>query len=464
MTLLPQVRSQLDAAARAQIAVTQADHRSRRSRIRSTARGIPILLAVGTSIAIAVLALTALRHHPSAGHPATPVGTARVVAVAPDPHGGLLWGLREVHTARGQVCLQVGRLKDGTIGVLGRDGAWANDHLFHPISLTGSPSGGLNCGGPDRNGNAWVNVVAYDQVASAYGSFLSRPRNHCLGSSATGRSLQLHFGLAPCPRADHRALFYGLLGPDATSVTYQGIDGRLHTEPTSRTDGAYLIVEPQTKPLCVFNQRRGRCSASFESIGPLLQSGGAITAVSYRDGRACQLPIPASGEVRFASCPPVGYQPPPSPLVTKTQIAARVTARVLPAERYCTSTGPNTADCSQIVLSIAFTARVAATSPNSYYEGVVDMPPRDYTPGGRRGCPGASQSVGPTQRTIHPGQQLRWRVDFGSFTRDCVGNTVNITIGYVRNSYLGLNGIGSLPAPSLGRGATVVGKTNLVLP
>ncbi len=77
---------QLQAAASAQIAVQRVNQRTRRRWIRSTARGIPILLAATTSIVIAALALVLLGHKqptpptnepggtppPSSGPPAFP--------------------------------------------------------------------------------------------------------------------------------------------------------------------------------------------------------------------------------------------------------------------------------------------------------------------------------------------------------------------------------------------------------
>ena len=45
-------------------------------------------------------------------------------------------------------------------------------------------------------------------------------------------------------------VFLGLLGPQATSVTYQAADGSLKREPTSGGVGAYLIVVPLTQKTC----------------------------------------------------------------------------------------------------------------------------------------------------------------------------------------------------------------------
>lgn len=62
-----------------------------------------------------------------------------------DPAGGLPWGIR-TYTPRysakgpaaksaGVTCAQVGRVFDGKLGVIGEDGAFANDGLFHPVPV-----------------------------------------------------------------------------------------------------------------------------------------------------------------------------------------------------------------------------------------------------------------------------------------------------------------------------------------
>jgi hypothetical protein len=426
--------------------------------------------SVAIALTVAVMALTVLRHHRAGSNHAAVARSVKIVATAPDPHGGLPWGLREVHTRRGQTCLQVGRLKGGLIGVLGQDGAWANDHGFHAIAPSSSGLGGnLSCGEPDRNGNAFINISDSGAIANAYGDATIDGSAHgaaarvkrCPRSSSDGR------GEAtlppPCPKADLRDLEYGLLGPDATSITYVGAHGRRYTQRTSGPDGAYLIVRPQAASPCLVKRSGGTPMCGEGSIGPLLQAG-IITAVTYRNGRVCHLPAPTPRRiVKPASCPLVGYQSPPFNHVTEAEVAAPISARALPAKHYCNGTGHNFAGCKQVVLTIAFTARVAVTSPNSYYEAIVDMPRRDYTPGGRTGCPGSGSALR-TQDNLRAGQRVHWRDDEGSSPKDCAGNSIHITIAYVPNAYLGLNGMGSKPWPSPGRGSIVVGKTSLALP
>jgi hypothetical protein len=438
----------------------------------------PVTLAVAVIVPVAVVvgALLLLAHAPrppknvSGGERTGITRQAQLVAQAPDPRGGLPWAVREVRTSRGQACLQVGRLKDGTIGVLGQDGAYANDHRFHPTLLTSSPSGRSNCGLLDRNDNAFINIADYTALASAAGDASTDGAAH--GAAArikvcpvVSRSGRIESTRPPeCPKQDLRDLAYGLLGPDAISISYRNAAGRLVTEPTSGADGAYLIVGPQAKPSCVLStaSRRPDCNIAG-SYGPLLQFG-VITAVTYRNGHVCRSPAPTTHGVKQASCPPLGYRSPPFKHVTEAQVRAPITARVLPARHYCTSTGHNVAGCSQVVLNIAFTAPVAVTSANSYYEAIVTMPPRNYTPGGRTGCPGGGDSLRTTQIKIPAGHRVQWRDDEGSSPKDCTGNTIHISVAYVTNSYLGLNGIGSKPWPSLGRGAILVGKASVAQP
>ncbi len=68
---------------------------------------------------------------PTAGLGVPARGGARLLAVsASDPAGGLPWGMRIVHTTRDLVCVQIGRLYHGELGLLGRDGAFGDDGRF----------------------------------------------------------------------------------------------------------------------------------------------------------------------------------------------------------------------------------------------------------------------------------------------------------------------------------------------
>jgi hypothetical protein len=131
----------------------------------------------------------------------------------PDPQGGPPWGLRLVRTTRGDTCIQLGRVEDGKLGSLGIDYAWNDDHQFHPFPDT---SEGDDCGTTDAAGNGFLNVGGGAEIASA---------NPTVGAqgpqSRTCRpEPQLGNGGPLCPPGSTRMVFMGLLGPDATRITY----------------------------------------------------------------------------------------------------------------------------------------------------------------------------------------------------------------------------------------------------
>jgi hypothetical protein len=383
--------------------------------------------------------------------------TVKLVAETPDPRGGLPWGLREFQTTRGQTCLQVGRVQNGTIGVIGQDGAWANDHRFHPISPNAYT--GQRCSQTDGNGHAFNNVSAHGAIASADVEWGAGLQGDGCGGQVDGHPQPV------CPRADLRNLSYGLLGPDADQITYVGASGRLFSEPANPSDGAYLIVGPAAQRPCVLLAHGGRACSSGqgETESPSLEAG-VITSVTYRDGRVCQLPLPTSDGVAQASCRLVGYAAPRIEHVTTAQVAAPVTVRKLPAKHYCTSGPVSIAPCEagqiplkgergMLLIEISFTARIGATNGNSYYEF------SDSYPGPtRKGCAGSGSS-GTTLANIRPGQRV---VLQDQISRSCTG-VVHGTVAYVPNS--GAGGLGSGPSRVLGRdGSIIVGQFRFAMP
>ena len=84
----------------------------------------------------------------TAGEGIPVAGGARLLPLrAPDPAGGLPWGMRIVHTTRGLICVQVGRVYDGQLGELGVDEAFHNDGRFHPLPTDALPEVLANAGG-----------------------------------------------------------------------------------------------------------------------------------------------------------------------------------------------------------------------------------------------------------------------------------------------------------------------------
>ncbi len=213
---------------------------------------------------------------------------------APDPAGGLPWGMRIIHTTRGLICVQIGRVLDGQLGQLGVDGAFHDDGRFHPLPPYALPD-----------------VLA--NVAARMSGNCSSP-----GATYSGDSVGLELSAAtaatgPDPGAgvpaDRREISFGLLGTHAVSITYR--EGpRTLTRPVLRGLGAYLIVQRYAaggRPLGSFSESDGRDeSGNYSSpAGP----NGALTVVTYSyAGRSCV----DRGDLRLASCG-LSEVPPPRP-------------------------------------------------------------------------------------------------------------------------------------------------------
>jgi hypothetical protein len=311
-----------------------------------------------------------------------------------DPVGGPPWGLRTVRTTRQNVCLQVGRLAFGTIGAIGVDGAFGNDHRFHAFS-----DNYLNqnqCAELDGRGNAFGNFSAYGIPASAVGMAENGPPSvGCLRGLRRwrpGRPL-------PCPAQELRNVYFGLLGPQAASVTYVSRSGREATMPTVGSDGAYLVVTGWDAHSHEDEIGSGGSSMQLVKTGPL-------RAVTYRDGHVCRL--------RLAwPCANVGFVPAASHL-TPAQLTSAVTVRKVRAHSYCDSQSvPLIRPCGARVPSgfvrdvggppselveISFTARVAVTTSRSYYFAAEFY---RYS----ASCPEIAGSVG-TSSNLRAGQRV----------------------------------------------------------
>lgn len=214
-----------------------------------------------------------------------------------DPDGGPPWGLRTIRTTRGLTCVQVGRIVDGRIGVLGRDGAFYDDGRFHPLAANYLEDGAFNCATEDANGNAFLNEEAFGvPVAGLKG-----------GGGAGSGGCYLPRPSKSCPPADLRNISYGLLGPDATSIVFRQADGPTETMPTVGGDGAYLVVQRHIASGCM--RGPSECSSKFAGVvrsrdssgstgGPTLNAFGVVRAVSYRGGSTCRLPDEAEVRAR----------------------------------------------------------------------------------------------------------------------------------------------------------------------
>lgn len=252
------------------------------------------LLAAAAALAVAGTAFAAtglLRTGapvPSAGIHGMPgflgtPGRAHLMAVrVPDPDGGPSWGLSVVDVTRpGSApggarparlfCARVGRVQDGRLGVVGRDGVFHDDGRFHPLPLDASQSGG--CGGFAADGSLAMQASGPGVPASGYTGDPTGPVGGCIEaaldpaatSPQTRRRLR---GVPVCSPASLRLVAYGFAGPDVVKVEY-GNDA-VHEEvvPTPGSSGAYLFVVPEsaagTAPLeLTFTTRDGtRCTSA----------------------------------------------------------------------------------------------------------------------------------------------------------------------------------------------------------
>jgi len=197
--------------------------------------------------------------------------------------------MRIIHSTRGLVCVQIGRVNDGQLGQLGVDGAFHDDGRFHPLPTDALPDVLANAGG-------WM----AGNCASP-------------GDIYAGDSVGLQLSAATSPRqgsgvpADRREISFGLLGVHAVSIAYRE-GSQTHTQQVLQGLGAYLIVQRYRsgRPLGSVSETDGRDEPGNYSrpAGP----NGALSAITYSyAGRLCV----DRGNLRSASCGLSEVPPPP---------------------------------------------------------------------------------------------------------------------------------------------------------
>jgi hypothetical protein len=205
-----------------------------------------------------------------------------------DPYGGLPWGMRILHTTRGEVCVQVGRVQDGQLGELGVDSAFGDDGRFHALSLDILPPG---YGGSSSD----IQCVLPTQTLIFEDTKADRSAERLLPEEFGEPHLK-HPEIPPS--RDLRDLSFGLLGPHAVSVTYRTKAG-MHTIPVKGADGAFLIVEPTgvvrlaghtMGSTDVGGSVSGQANANSVEVMPPTRAGSTtiVSAVTFRFGsRVC---------------------------------------------------------------------------------------------------------------------------------------------------------------------------------
>jgi hypothetical protein len=281
---------------------------------------------------------------------------------AADPAGGPPWTMRVYDTSRGLGCVQVGRLVGGRIGVLGIDGAFRDDGRFHPLPVQASQAEG-DCVLLDARGHAFLGVGTYDEPASGL------PREcHLLGSRAAGEQ---------CAKSDPRDVFYGLLGPEARSITYE-LDGRTRTIPTVGADGAYLIVERGPAQLTALGVETagfgalpaGGGSVSGRGLAHTLILRQPIRRITYTGGRTCTFTRQGSRNDHGGNClPPVGYVPQQIHVPSARELASPIHVQPIFDQPV-----PGRPGARQAELLVSFTAHAAVTSALSGYNVFVQEP------------------------------------------------------------------------------------------
>jgi hypothetical protein len=448
------------------------------------------LLTIGLTVAVTLVVLAVALgtggHRASSGaavptvlpfgsslNPSGPTGviasSVRLVAVVPDPEGsGPAWGLKTYRVKGDMTCLQAGREQSGRIGAVGAYGSFGNDGRFHPFTL--SDVGFGTCVPNDAHQHAFVNVAYANAPASASGepcqTFARGLPPHMPAGVRARLTAQSH--AADCEPRNQRLVAFGLLGPDATSVTYRTAHGTA-TTPTHGPGGAYLIVEPVDRAIC-----GTKCEYSGGGAGITMSLPvGLIATITYRDAPACHgPPLTNNGRtlLRFDHCRDVGYVAPHHPKVTEADVASPVHVQPMPARYYCIRNGiyrPNvlripcdgrvptgyfriTGGASQLMVYISWIARQPVTNVNdSTYAIQVTNPRR---------CGGGGQGNSSTQSVIRAGTLITRDIEVPS---RCAG-TYRGTVVYEPS--LGPAGQGGTGSPQPGApGTYLVGRFSIVV-
>ena len=466
----------------------RARHGSRRPAGHGRWSGLlAVALAVAVTLVVVAVALRIGGHRASSGaavptvlpfgsslNPSGPTGviasSVRLAAIVPDPEGsGPAWGIKTYRVNGDKTCFQVGREQSGRIGAVGAYGSFGDDGRFHPFTF--SDVGFGTCVPNDAHQHAFDNVAYANAPASASGepcpSFARGFFSHMPARARARLTAQSH--AADCEPRNQRLVAFGLLGPDATSVTYRTAHGTA-TTPTHGPDGAYLIVEPVNPAIC--GRQCGYAGGGGATAMRL--PIGLIAKITYRDAPACHGP-PLTNKVltlrSFDDCRAVGYVAPQHAKVTEADVASPIHVQPMPARYYCTHKGiyrpnvlpipcngrvPNgyartTGGASQLMAYISWIARQPVTNVNdSTYSIQITNPRR---------CGGGGQGNSSTQTLIRAGTRITRDVEVSS---RCAGTYRGTVIYEPSLGPAGQQGAG-LPQPGA-PGTYLVGRFSIVVP
>lgn len=323
----------------------------------------------------------------------TPAGTSAIVATAPDPQGGLPWGMRIVHTTRGETCLQIGRIQSGQLGVLGIDGAFADDGRFHPIPVNALPR-------DDYHHAVFDSLIGSATISCALNGKAVAGEHVGVDRSADPNANTTHR-----PPADLRDLLYGLLGPRAVSVTYR-VGRSSHTVGAVGASGVYLIVHDFSH-----KEKAGSGGEALGTFGDLAPTS-PLSLITYRiGGRVCN---------RGPSLPPwaVSHISKPCPFPHWSHPAPE-SALHLPLRVRVSTHGRTVSG-----LSISLSAPFAVTSAREHYTLTTLSQICNPAMHGAQG--GGVESIA---RNVRRGERIGWHVTYPS-TSGCNRRTLHVEVVY----------------------------------
>jgi len=406
-------------------------------------------------------------------NPSGPTGvigsSVRLEVVVGDPEGsGPAWGLKTYRVNGGMTCFQVGREEAGRIGAVGAYGSFGDDGRFHPFTF--SDVGFGTCAPNDAHEHAFDNVAYANAPASASGepcpTFSHGMPPRVPARVKTSLTAQSH--AADCQPRNQRLVAFGLLGPDATAVTYRTAHGTT-TTPTHGPDGAYLIVEPVDARIC--GTQCGYAGGGGATAMKL--PVGLIATITYRDAPICYGPPLTNNALtlqRFTHCRDVGYVAPRHPQLTEGDVASPVHAQPMPARYYCNHKGiyqptvlpipcngrvPNgyvriTGGGPQLMVYVSWIARQPVTNVNDSTYAIQITNPR------RCGSGGQGQSS--TQTLIRAGARITRAIEVPS---RCAGTYQGTVVYEPSLGPSGQQGTG-LPKPG-SPGTYLVGRFSIVV-
>jgi hypothetical protein len=324
-----------------------------------------------------------------AGVGAPVAGSVRMLTTSvADPDGGLPWGLRTFRTTRGLVCAQIGRVYEGELGVLGRDGSFADDGRFHVLR----PSIYSHCFPPDGAGNAYLAVHLNNYVPSG------APCDRLACSDLRNVVVAPGSLPKPTPRRLLRSVDFGLLGPRATSIAYRSA-ARTRTARTLGAGGGYLVVGYPLTPVRFKRagaQARGVAVFVHASryrdgyLATMMPASRVVTRVQYGAAARCVVSpttLIQDGR-RTGGCPdPPGFVP--IAQATPGAVRAKVTARAVGGRE----------------IRISFVARAAVSDRSRAYSYTIHPPQT-----GRPCCDGATSAL--TDRNIAAGTTIVKRLPY----------------------------------------------------